>query len=108
MQEICIMKRFLFPFLFVFIGTNAFGQTTDSIAESWDLRCFPNPTSDFLIITSSLEIKEITFIDLSGQVLKVAALPNNCFSLHDFPSGWIFVYIETTDGRVEKKNIYKQ
>jgi hypothetical protein len=76
--------------------------------QTWDIRCYPNPTSDLLIITSSLEIRDVSIIDLNGAVVKANPMPNWCFSLHDLPAGWLFVYIETTDGRIEKKNIYKQ
>ncbi len=86
-------------------------QSTDPPEESqlpvWDLKVYPNPTSDLLMVTSSLEIKDITLIDLNGQVLKNHAMPNWCFSLQDLPQGWIFVYIESIDGRIEKKNVYK-
>jgi hypothetical protein len=75
--------------------------------QTWDIRCYPNPTSDLLMVTSSLEIKAITLFDLNGQLIKVPALPNWCFSLHELPAGWIFMYIESADGRIEKKNIYK-
>lgn len=73
----------------------------------WELKVYPNPTSDLLMISSSLEIKDVTLIDLNGQVLKNHAMPNWCYSLHDLPAGWIFVYIESVDGRIEKKNVYK-
>lgn len=93
------------------ISSSLLAQSADPPEEnnlpSWDLRVYPNPTSDLLMISSSLEIKDVTLIDLNGQVLKNHALPNWCYSLHDLPAGWIFVYIESTDGRIEKKNVYK-
>lgn len=93
------------------ISSSIFAQSADLPEESqlpaWELKVYPNPTSDLLMISSSLEIKDVTLIDLNGQVLKNHAMPNWCFSLHDLPAGWIFVYIESLDGRIEKKNIYK-
>lgn len=93
------------------ISTSLNAQMADPPADNtlpnWDLKVYPNPTSDLLIISSSVDIKDVTLIDLNGQVLKNPALPNWCFSLHDLPEGWIFVYIESTDGRIEKKNVYK-
>lgn len=93
------------------ISSSLLAQSADPPEESnlpsWELRVYPNPTSDLLMISSSLEIKDVTLIDLNGQVLKNHALPNWCYSLHDLPAGWIFVYIESTDGRIEKKNVYK-
>lgn len=93
------------------ISSSLSAQITDPPEESqlqeWELKVYPNPTSDLLMISSSLEIKDVTLIDLNGQVLKNHAMPNWCYSLHDLPAGWIFVYIESVDGRVEKKNVYK-
>lgn len=83
-----------------------YGKT--DLANVWDLRCYPNPTSDLLIIRSSKEIKSVDFFDLNGRTIQVTAMPNNCYSLSELPSGWIFVLIESTDGFIEKKNVYKQ
>ena len=84
---------------------NAFGRTDEA---EWKLCCFPNPTSDLLIIKSSKEIKQVQFYDLNGSELKAGSMPNNCYSLSDFPAGWIFLRIESTDGVVEKKQVFKQ
>lgn len=74
---------------------------------TWNIRCFPNPTSDLLVIESSQEIKEITLFDLNGQLIKVPAYSNWSYSLHDLPQGWLFVYIENTAGKLEKRTVYK-
>jgi Secretion system C-terminal sorting domain len=79
----------------------------DSLNQ-WDLRCFPNPTSDLLIIKSSKEIKSIDFFDINGRELKPTGMPNECYSLSDLPSGWVFLLVESADGFIEKKNVYKQ
>jgi hypothetical protein len=47
-------------------------------------------------------------IDLNGEVVKVAALPNWCYSLHELPSGWLFFFIENEEGTIERKNVFKQ
>lgn len=108
------MKRILAAGLLI-IGFHAAGQELNETAfgkvdeaNTWDLRCFPNPTSDLLIVKSSKDIKSIDFFDLNGRELKPAPLPNNTYSLSDLPTGWVFMLIESTDGFVEKKNIYKQ
>jgi hypothetical protein len=74
---------------------------------SWDLRCFPNPTSDMLVIKSSKEVKEVEFYDINGKELKLPALPNNCYSLGDLPSGWVFLLVQSEDGFYERKSVYK-
>src|SRR3989344_340925 len=76
--------------------------------NQWDLRCFPNPTSDLLIIKSSKEIKSIDFFDINGREIKPTGMPNECYSLSDLPSGWVFLLVESVDGFIEKKNVYKQ
>jgi hypothetical protein len=108
------MKRIVAAGLLV-IGLQATGQEVTETAfgkvdesNTWDLRCFPNPTSDLVIIKSSKDIKTVDFFDLNGRELKPAALPNHCYSLSDLPTGWIFILVESTDGFVEKKNVYKQ
>jgi hypothetical protein len=108
------MKRIFAAGLLV-IGLHATGQETVQTAfgktdetNAWDLRCFPNPTSDLVMIKSSKEIKNVDFFDLNGRELKPAELPNHCYSLSDLPTGWVFILVESTDGFVEKKNLYKQ
>ncbi len=102
------MKKFLF-ILVLACSTFAFGQefAHDSISKPWDIRCFPNPTSDLLIITSSEELDQILLFDINGSAIKAGVLPNNCFSLHEIPSGWVFIYLEARDGRIEKKTVWK-
>ena len=104
MKRLALISTF-FCLSFASIGQDANGNfETDS---TWEIRCYPNPTSDLLVVESSKDIKSITLLDLSGQVVNAAAMPNWCFSLHDLPAGWIFVYIENTSGEIEKKNVYK-
>lgn len=83
-----------------------YGKTDE--ANEWDLRCFPSPTNDLLMVRSSKEIKNIDFFDINGRELKPTEYPNHCFSLDGIPSGWIFLLVESTDGFVEKKNVFKQ
>lgn len=91
------------------VASITFGQTNeDSETQvNWVVKCYPNPTSDLLMISSTNEIKDVTLIDLNGSVIKAPAMPNWCFSLHDLPQGWIFVFIEDVNGNILKKNIFK-
>lgn len=103
------MKRLLIISLFFFVFQGKAQEViTNETAENFDVHCYPNPTSDLLIVQTTVAIKTMQVIDLNGQVVKIKPLPNNCFSLADLPNGWLFVYIESEDGRVVKKNIYKQ
>lgn len=93
----------------LFLAGTTFGQTIEDENSNpeWVVKCYPNPTSDLLFISSTEEIKEVTLIDLNGSVIKAPPMPNWCYSLHDLPQGWIFVFIEGVDGKVIKKNIFK-
>jgi hypothetical protein len=97
-------------FISMLFAPLSFSQEAEQELETatWDLRCYPNPTSDLLVIQSSIPIKEVTVIDLNGDVVKVSALPNWCFSLHELPSGWLFFFIENENGTIERKNVFKQ
>lgn len=100
------MKRLLFFSLFFLVFK---GMAQEVITNgNFDVRCYPNPTSDLLIVQTTVVIKTIQLIDLNGQVVKVHSLPNNCFSLADLPNGCFFVYIESEDGRLVKKTVIKQ
>jgi len=107
------MKRIAFAAVML-IGFHVTGQEmtespfgVEAAGIEWDLRCFPNPTSDLLMVKSSKEIKSIEFYDINGKELKLPALPNNCFSLNELPAGWVFLLIESTDGFYERKSVYK-
>ncbi len=101
------MKRLIFAGM-LFCANYSLGQDIDSLqANIWELSCYPNPTSDLLVVKSNREIREIQIIDLTGTVVKANAMPNWCFSLNDLPSGWFFVYVVDDAGNVEKRNIYK-
>lgn len=108
------MKRLLAIGMLAFTCQLSAQETTEPTLgkvdemNEWDLRCFPNPTSDLLIIKSSKEIKSIDFFDINGRELKPTGMPNECYSLSDLPSGWVFMLVESVDGFVEKKNVYKQ
>ena len=108
------MKQIVFIGMLL-IGCRGFAQEMTESAfgieekgEDWDLRCFPNPTSDLLMVKSSKEIKHIEFYDINGKELRLPAMPNNCYSLNDVPVGWVFLLIESTDGFYDRKSVYKQ
>lgn len=85
--------------------TAPYGQPA---GDDWDLRCFPNPTSDMLVIKSSKEVKEVEFYDINGKELKPSSMPNDCYSLSDLPAGWIFMLVQSEDGFYQRKSVYKQ
>ena len=101
------MKRSVFV-LSLLLTSLSYSQNMDSLdTKVWEITCYPNPTSDLLVVKSNREIREIQILDLTGSVVKASPMPNWCYSLHDLPSGWLFVYVIGTDGNIEKRNIYK-
>ncbi len=101
------MKRSIFA-LSLLCANLSFAQDIDSLTqEAWEITCYPNPTSDLLMVKSNREIQDIQIFDLNGSLVKAPPMPNWCFSLHDLPSGWLFVYVVGRDGNIEKRNIYK-
>lgn len=91
----------------LFVCSTLSAQETEVITEDWKVSCYPNPTSDLLVIESSEEIKSVTLINLNGEVIKSGALANWCYSLSEIPAGWVFVYIENQEGEIIKKNVFK-
>lgn len=86
------------------LPTEPFGAPAN---DSWDLRAFPNPTSDVLFVKSSKEIKTIEFYDIEGKQVKLTEMPNNSFSLADVQSGWLFMLVQSEDGFYQRKSVYK-
>lgn len=86
------------------LPTEPFGVPAD---DKWDLRAFPNPTSDVLFVKSSKEIKAIEFYDIEGKQIQLTEMPNNSFSLANVPAGWLFMLVQSQDGFYQRKSVYK-
>jgi Secretion system C-terminal sorting domain len=102
------MKVVLILVVFVLsLQLSAQEEVSSELTKEWKVSCYPNPTSDLLIIESSDEIKSVTLINLNGEVIKPLSMPNWCYSLSEIPAGWVFVYIENQAGEIMKKNVFK-
>ncbi|HUR64771.1 MAG TPA: PKD domain-containing protein [Chitinophagaceae bacterium] len=67
----------------------------------------PNPFSDHLFIYSSVEVKKLILIDMSGrQLFRTTSISGNRVNLPSIPKGNYIVRIETADG-VETRKISK-
>jgi hypothetical protein len=88
----------------------------NSIAENWiasdsplivssyihsekDLRLYPNPVSDILLIESSAEIKSISVVNIQGRVLESVIINSQRyeFDISHFTGGTYIINIVTTD-----------
>ena len=85
---------------------NAFASSEKSFTENFNL--YPNPTLDFLYITSKkdLEMKEIKITDLSGRVVRTL---NNVSTINvsDLSTGTYLIDITTNEGKASSKFIKK-
>lgn len=107
------MKCVIVVGLFV-IGLQVIGQELSEIVYGkmdevnfWDLCCFFSLIIDLLIIKFFKEIKSVDFFDFNGCEIKVFEMLNYCYFFGEFLQGWLFVFVESMDGFVEKKNVFK-
>ena len=71
-----------------------------------DIKIYPNPTIDFLQISSKERIEAVTLFDLSGK--KIADNTENEISLAAFPKGIYTVKITSENGKIETRKIIKK
>jgi len=68
-----------------------------SLSES-DIRIFPNPVSDYLVIQSSdTHWDELSLIDALGCEYSIAAEPGNKVDLRNYPAGFYLLKIRQSD-----------
>ena len=61
-----------------------------------DITIFPNPTSDFLEIKSSIELNTFSVFNLNGQIVyKDKKITNNKIPLNDLSKGVYLISIDT-------------
>ncbi|MBG42642.1 MAG: hypothetical protein CL530_01615 [Aequorivita sp.] len=71
---------------------------------------FPNPTSDEIILNSSINLDNIQYyiLDLSGKTIKTNILNSNSISLKDLSAGFYILALKNSDGEmVFNKRIIK-
>jgi hypothetical protein len=88
--------------MFAGIGENSFSSS---------LKLFPNPTSDRLIINSSLnENYSVSVTNVNGQIVRHLSefkTGKTEISLNGLPNGMFFIHLLYTSGRTETKRIIK-
>ena len=87
-----------------------FSSLANSNFSNNEIQIYPNPTSDYLNINTSENIKAVTVFDFLGKQI----ISKNTFSnqekidLSNYNSGIYFVKIESENGKLEIKKIIKK
>ncbi len=73
-----------------------------------EITIYPNPTTDFVQISSNEGVKAIKLFDLSGKLLTSKDNPGNEISLTHYPKGMYMMNILFESGKTETRKIVKQ
>lgn len=95
----------------VSLPTNSLYLKSDIIkdATSFDLRVNPTLADNFVEISSAQKIEKITFIDLSGRLVKkITQFDGDKIKIDDLKTGYYFIQVFTTKGDVKSIKIKKQ
>lgn len=71
--------------------------------EGLDIKVYPNPVIDILIIESPTPITKVVFYDMIGRKIQEDSKNFTEISLANIPSGLLFVEVITTNGKMIKK-----
>ena len=69
-----------------------------------EINLYPNPSTDYVTVDSSVDIVSLTLFGLNGKVLK-SAVSASQIQVVDLPAGFYLLKIETVEGVVTKKII---
>lgn len=78
-------------------------QTNEN--QNFNLKLYPNPTSDFLNIKSDLKISKIEIYDMGGKLFQTSKMNNEKVSVSKLPKGNYLINIQTENGVVNSKFI---
>ena len=81
-----------------------------AIQEDPSSRIYPNPTNDYFIIDGLDSEVQVSLFNSVGQQIQVINdfVPGNRINMYDLPSGMYIILLETTDGKLVRKQIIKQ
>jgi len=94
-------------------GTPLFTGITDQVIDNADLMIFPNPASNYLSVTSTEIIQDISVFTMTGQKVKDFQLSNtqgneNKLYIGDLQSGIYFLQIRNSDGQAVTRKMIKR
>ena len=73
-----------------------------------EITIYPNPTTDFVEISSKEKIRTFALFDLSGKQVMDINNPENKISLEGYPAGMYTIKIISEDGKSETSKIIKK
>ncbi len=89
-----------------FVEINDNFTTSKYNTSDQDIKIYPNPTIDYLVVSDLLEGGAVSIIDISGKIMLKQQLKNNDkISISSFPKGIYSLIISSSEGTVEKKII---
>ena len=74
---------------------------------TFDFSIYPNPTSQFFVIQSNQEIKQIEIVNLSGKVIKFFEGALEQYPVSDLSKGLYIISLQTDLGKSSQKLIVK-
>jgi hypothetical protein len=93
------------------VTVNAGALSTSEVNHKKELfKVFPNPTSDFVNVTSTSKISDVSIIDFSGKKVKALKTDNTevKISVQDLPSGNYIVQVKGLDGATGSQKFIKK
>ena len=71
------------------------------------IQIYPNPTSDYLTISTDLKIKEIEIYTLDGKLLQISNGRKKSVNFQKFDSGFYLLHLKTGD-KIFVKKVWKE
>jgi len=81
------------------------GVSDNSLAIEFDI--FPNPASDYLTVSTALEIRQVRVMNLLGQSVKTFFNGSNQLNVSDLNEGVYLLEFTTTDNQIAVKKFSK-
>lgn len=89
---------------YIFTVNNTLG--TEEISLNSKIKVYPNPTSDFINIESSLEIKNVAVYNMMGQL--VLNTVSNKVDISNLSNGTFILEVTSNDGQKTRSKIVKK
>ena len=81
--------------------------TAISTVSTENIELYPNPVSDLLNLSSTLDIKKLTIFNLQGVQVMVQSNPQKQISIEDLSQGIYYVVLTKNDGTSVVKKVIK-